>query len=60
MHLILGYNVLQIFFEDNPKISPKKTLYTMWTGIAPDELYFPKRKLWKRVREIQGKNNRIS
>jgi replicative DNA helicase len=30
----LGYNVLQIFFEDNPKIIQRKH-FTMWTGIEP-------------------------
>ena len=32
----LGYSVLQIFFEDNPKIIQRKH-FTMWTGIAPDD-----------------------
>ena len=33
----LGYNVLQVFFEDNPKIIQRKH-FTMWTKIAPDDL----------------------
>jgi predicted ATP-dependent serine protease len=33
----LGYNVLQIFFEDNPKIIQRKHI-TLWTKIHPDEL----------------------
>jgi predicted ATP-dependent serine protease len=33
----LGYNVLQIFFEDNPKIVQRKH-FTLWTGIEPDNL----------------------
>jgi len=33
----LGYNVLQIFFEDNLKIIQRKH-FTLWTGISPDEL----------------------
>ena len=28
----LGYNVLQVFFEDNPKIIQRKH-FTLWTGI---------------------------
>jgi replicative DNA helicase len=31
----LGYNVVQIFFEDNPG-NIKRKHYTIWTGIAPD------------------------
>jgi KaiC/GvpD/RAD55 family RecA-like ATPase len=45
----LGYNVLQIFFEDNPKIIQRKH-FTLWTGIAPDELSFQKMLLWKKLR----------
>lgn len=30
-----GYNVLQIFFEDNPS-SIKRKHYTIWSGITPD------------------------
>ena len=33
----MGYNVLQIFFEDNPKIIQRKH-FTCWTGIVNDEL----------------------
>jgi replicative DNA helicase len=33
----LGYNVLQIFFEDNPKIIQRKH-FTLWTGVHPDDL----------------------
>jgi len=33
----LGYNVLQIFFEDNPKIIQRKHI-TLWTKVHPDEL----------------------
>ena len=32
----MGYNVLQIFFEDNPKIIQRKH-FTCWTGISPDD-----------------------
>jgi replicative DNA helicase len=36
-----GFNVLQIFFEDNPG-NIKRKHFTLWTGIEPDEQ--PKRK----------------
>ena len=32
----LGFNVLQIFFEDNPG-NIKRKHYTIWSGIAPDD-----------------------
>lgn len=32
-----GYNVLQIFFEDNPKVIQRKH-YTCWTGISLNDL----------------------
>jgi replicative DNA helicase len=52
----LGYNVLQIFFEDNPKIIQRKH-FTMWTGIAPDELSFHKLNVMEKVREIRESNS---
>ena len=55
----LGYNVLQIFFEDNPKIIQRKH-FTMWTGIAPDELSFNKDKVMEKVKEIrENTKNRL-
>jgi len=55
----LGYNVLQIFFEDNPKIIQRKH-FTMWTGIAPDELSFYKDNVMEKVREIrENTQNRL-
>jgi replicative DNA helicase len=55
----LGYNVLQIFFEDNPKIIQRKH-FTMWTGIAPDELSFYKEDVMEKVREIrENTQNRL-
>jgi replicative DNA helicase len=47
-----GYNVLQIFFEDNPKIIQRKH-FTMWTGIAPDNLSDHKEKVLDKVRNIK-------
>ena len=55
----LGYNVLQIFFEDNPKIIQRKH-FTMWTGIAPDELSFSKDVVMEKVKEIrENTKNRL-
>ena len=55
----LGYNVLQIFFEDNPKIIQRKHI-TLWTKVHPDELSNKKDEVMDKVREIQGKmENRL-
>lgn len=48
----LGYNVLQIFFEDNPKIIQRKH-FTMWTKIAPDNLSLHKDEVLDKVRQIK-------
>jgi len=48
----LGYNVLQVFFEDNPKIVQRKH-FTIWTGIAPDELSKHKDEVMSKINEIQ-------
>ena len=48
----LGYNVLQIFFEDNPKIIQRKH-FTLWTGIAPDNLSNHKDDVMNKVKEIK-------
>jgi len=48
----LGYNVLQIFFEDNPKIVQRKH-FTIWTGIEPDRLSFHKEEVMSKIEEIQ-------
>jgi len=50
----LGYNVLQIFFEDNPKIIQRKHI-TLWTKIHPDELSNKKDEVMDKVREVQSK-----
>ena len=47
----LGYNVLQIFFEDNPKIVQRKH-FTLWTGIAPDELVIHKEEVMSKINDI--------
>jgi replicative DNA helicase len=55
----MGFNVLQIFFEDNPKIIQRKH-FTLWTGIAPDLLGEHKEEVMKKVSEVQDKmKNRL-
>jgi replicative DNA helicase len=48
----LGYNVLQIFFEDNPKIIQRKHI-TLWTGIHPDDLTERREEVMEKVKQIQ-------
>ena len=49
----LGYNVLQIFFEDNPKIVQRKH-FTLWTGIEPDNLNLHRETVIAKVEEIKN------
>jgi replicative DNA helicase len=49
----LGYNVLQIFFEDNPKIIQRKHI-TLWTGIHPDDLTERRVEVMEKVKQIQS------
>jgi len=49
----LGYNVLQLFFEDNPKIIQRKHI-TLWTKIHPDELTIRKDEVITKVNEIRA------
>ena len=48
----LGYGVLQIFFEDNPKIVQRKH-FTLWTGIEPDNLVNHKEEVMGKITEIK-------
>jgi replicative DNA helicase len=48
----LGYNVIQIFFEDNPKIVQRKH-FTLWTGIEPDNLVQNKEEVMGKITEIK-------
>jgi replicative DNA helicase len=48
----LGYNVLQIFFEDNPKIIQRKH-FTLWTKIHPDDLSNKKDEVMVKVKDIK-------
>jgi replicative DNA helicase len=55
----LGYNVLQVFFEDNPKIVQRKH-FTLWTGIEPDNLNKYKETVLAKVEEIKSSmDNRL-
>lgn len=49
----MGFNVLQIFFEDNPKIIQRKH-FTLWTGIKPDDLSLKKDEVMERVADVQN------
>jgi replicative DNA helicase len=48
----MGNNVLQIFFEDNPKVIQRKH-YTLWTKIHPDELSEKRDEVVAIVKEIE-------
>tara|TARA_R110002020_G_scaffold118029_10_gene269872 strand:+ start:3367 stop:4740 length:1374 start_codon:yes stop_codon:yes gene_type:complete len=54
----MGYNVLQIFFEDNPKIIQRKH-FTCWTGIAPQELSENKEKVLHKADEMKKNGGRL-
>jgi replicative DNA helicase len=49
----LGFNVLQVFFEDNPKVIQRKH-FTLWTGVHPDDLSDQKDEVMKKVNEVQN------
>lgn len=49
----MGFNVLQIFFEDNPKIIQRKH-FTCWTKVSPDELSERKEYVLNSVKSLQG------
>ena len=51
----LGYNVVQIFFEDNPG-NIKRKHYTIWTEIAPDEQPEFRDEVKAKVEEAQAKS----
>ena len=54
----MGYNVLQIFFEDNPKIIQRKH-FTCWTGISPQELSENKEKVLHKADEMKKNGGRL-
>jgi replicative DNA helicase len=47
-----GYNVLQLFFEDNPKVIQRKH-FTMWTGIPPDDLPLHREEVLEKARQVK-------
>ena len=47
----LGFNVLQVFFEDNPKVIQRKH-FTLWTKVHPDDLSEKKEEVTTKVKEI--------
>jgi hypothetical protein len=52
----LGYNVVQIFFEDNPKVIQRKHI-TCWTGINLNDLTTEKERIkveLETVKEFKG------
>ena len=51
----LGFNVVQIFFEDNPG-NIKRKHYTIWTEIAPDSQPEFKEEVKAKVEEAQAKS----
>ena len=48
----MGFNVLQIFFEDNQKIIQRKH-FTLWTGLANSELPEHKEEVMDKIKEIK-------
>ena len=50
----LGFNVLHIFFEDNPKIIQRKHI-TCWTGIASKEQSTRKEEVIRKIEKYQGR-----
>ena len=54
----MGYNVLQIFFEDNPKIIQRKH-FTCWTGISPQELSGNKEIVLQKADEMKKNGGRL-
>jgi replicative DNA helicase len=55
----LGHNVVQIFFEDNPKVIQRKHI-TCWTGIELNRLSEEKETIIKELERIkEGKGNLI-
>ena len=54
----MGYNVLQVFFEDNPKIIQRKH-FTCWTGISPQELSDNKEKVLHKADEMKKNGGRL-
>jgi len=54
----LGYNVVQIFFEDNPKVIQRKHI-TCWTEISLNELSINKEKIEKLLPKFKNKKGNL-
>ena len=54
----MGYNVLQIFFEDNPKIIQRKH-FTCWTGIEPQKLSENKEIVLSKADEMKKNGGKL-
>ena len=54
----MGYNVLQIFFEDNPKIIQRKH-FTCWTGIEPQKLSDNKEIVLSKADEMKTNGGKL-
>ena len=54
----LGYNVVQIFFEDNPKVIQRKHI-TCWTEISLNELSTNKEKIEKILPKFKIKDGNL-
>ena len=50
-----GYNVLQIFFEDQPKVIKRKH-YSCWTGYELNTLGIYREEVIAKVKEMEGKS----
>jgi len=54
----MGYNVLQIFFEDNPKVIQRKH-FTCWTGIPSDKLSDNKKIVLTKADEMKKSGGKL-
>ena len=54
----LGYNVVQIFFEDNPKVIQRKHI-TCWTEISLNELTERREEVKQILPKFQNKENNL-
>jgi hypothetical protein len=54
----LGYNVVQIFFEDNPKVIQRKHI-TCWTEISLNELTLRREEVKQILPKFQNKENNL-
>jgi len=54
----LGYNVVQIFFEDNPKVIQRKHI-TCWTEISLNELTHNREKIEKILPKFKNKKGNL-